>query len=65
MPEVIMRRFEVGQHVVVVSRSERGWQVAVDETKESTWFMTEAEAWALGVQVSERLDRSGEADPAS
>jgi hypothetical protein len=55
-PGETMQTFQVGSHAVSLTKSDRRWHVAVDETRLSTWFLTEAEAWASGVREAQRLD---------
>ena len=51
-----MQTFQVGTHAVSLSKNDRRWRVAVDDTQLSTWFLTEAEAWASGVREAQRRD---------
>lgn len=51
--------FQVGKHVVQVSRADNRWSVSVDDKPLTTWHMTEVEAWEAGVREADRLDRLG------
>ncbi len=55
----ILTRFQVGKHVVEVSRNEERWAVSVNAVALPTWFMTQVEAWEAGVREADRLDRLG------
>ncbi len=52
------RSFEVGAHVIRVTRINPGrWLASVDETVCGTSFGSSAEAWAAGVRAADHLDR--------
>jgi hypothetical protein len=53
-----VKSFQVGAHLVQLSKREDRWAVAVDERTLSTWYLTQADAWEAGVREADRLDRS-------
>jgi hypothetical protein len=53
--------FQVGRHVIQVSRTAERWSVSVDDKPLTTWHMTQVEAWEAGVREADRLDRGGSA----
>ena len=55
----VVTRYQVGRHVVEVSRAEERWAVTVNAVALPTWFMTCVEAWEAGVREADRLDRLG------
>lgn len=55
-PGETMQTFQVGNHAVSLSKSDRRWHVAVDQVPLSMWFLTEADAWASGVREAQRRD---------
>ncbi len=61
----IVHTFQVGKHQLRVSKANDRWRVNVDDVMFSTWFCTEAEAWAAGVREALRLDREAGTDAAS
>jgi|APDOM4702015073_1054812.scaffolds.fasta_scaffold22206_2 hypothetical protein len=56
----ISSRFEVGSHVLAVTRIQEGrWKVAVDGKPVEGISRNQAEAWEVGVREADRLDRQG------
>jgi len=54
----IVARYEVGPHVVRVTRiSEGRYGVAVDEEEVPSTFGTQADAWEAGVREADRRNR--------
>jgi len=54
----IVARYEVGSHVVRVTRiSEGRYGVAVDEEEVPSTFGTQADAWEAGVREADRRNR--------
>ncbi len=52
------RSFEVGSHVVRVTKINEGrWVASVDDTSCGASFESSADAWAAGVRMSQRIDR--------
>jgi hypothetical protein len=57
-PEKLTTRFEVGAHILHVTKVMEGrWTVTVDGGGVSDSYMTQAEAWEAGVREAARLDR--------
>ncbi len=53
-----LTRFQVGEHVVRVSKVMEGrWVAAVDEVALPNSYRTQADAWEAGVREADRVDR--------
>ena len=55
--------FQVGLHVLELSRSADRWTVTVDGMPSEGWYTSGAEAWAAGVREADRLERPGCGSP--
>jgi hypothetical protein len=49
--------FQVGGHLVRLSRANERWHVTVDAVSFERWYPSEAEAWEAGVREADRLDQ--------
>ena len=57
-PVAVVTRFQVGQHVLRVSKIMEGrWAIAVDEAALPSTYRTQADAWEAGVREADRIDR--------
>lgn len=57
-PVSVVTRFQVGQHVLRVSKVMEGrWAIAVDEAALPSTFRTQADAWEAGVREADRIDK--------